>query len=180
MQKGISKEDSSVEFTERTVSASLQLPSGSEYVLEVDLFDKIKPGESKVFYRPTKVEIKLAKAVPDVQWPALEREAAVAPPPAVATTAKPPSAYAGKKDWESVERELKAEEEAEEPEGEEALNKLFRQIYAKADEKTRMAMNKSFQTSGGTVLSTNWGEVEKTDYEKERKAPEGMEWRKWG
>jgi suppressor of G2 allele of SKP1 len=36
-------------------------------------------------------------------------------------------------------------------------------------------MIKSFQTSGGTVLSTNWNEVEKKDYEnKDRpKAPEG-------
>lgn len=36
------------------------------------------------------------------------------------------------------------------------------------------------QTSGGTVLSTNWDEVAKKDYEQERQAPEGMEWRKWG
>lgn len=40
-------------------------------------------------------------------------------------------------------------------------------------------MNKSFQTSGGTVLSTNWDEVAKADYEKERQAPSGMEWRSW-
>jgi hypothetical protein len=41
-------------------------------------------------------------------------------------------------------------------------------------------MVKSFQTSGGTVLSTNWEEVAQRDYEKERTAPDGMEWRKWG
>jgi SGS domain len=40
-------------------------------------------------------------------------------------------------------------------------------------------MNKSFQTSGGTVLSTNWGEVAVQDYEKERQAPTGMEWRNY-
>ena len=43
-----------------------------------------------------------------------------------------------------------------------------------ANEETRRAMNKSFQTSGGTVLSTNWDEVGTTDYEKERQAPNGM------
>ena len=40
-------------------------------------------------------------------------------------------------------------------------------------------MNKSFQTSGGTVLSTNWKEVGEKDYEKERQAPKGVEWRNW-
>ena len=48
-----------------------------------------------------------------------------------------------------------------------------------ANEDTRRAMNKSFQTSGGTVLSTNWGEVGEKDYEKERQAPEGMQWKNW-
>jgi suppressor of G2 allele of SKP1 len=42
-----------------------------------------------------------------------------------------------------------------------------------------MAMMKSYQTSGGTVLSTNWDEVEGTDYEKDIQAPKGMEVKKW-
>lgn len=40
-------------------------------------------------------------------------------------------------------------------------------------------MVKSFQTSGGTVLSTNWGEVKDKDYEKTVEAPKGQEVRKW-
>ena len=42
-----------------------------------------------------------------------------------------------------------------------------------------MAMKKSFQTSGGTVLSTNWKEVSSKNYEEEKQAPKGMEWRTW-
>jgi suppressor of G2 allele of SKP1 len=40
-------------------------------------------------------------------------------------------------------------------------------------------MIKSYQTSGGTVLSTNWSEVKQADYEKNRTAPKGMEWKTW-
>jgi len=30
------------------------------------------------------------------------------------------------------------------------------------------------------VLSTNWGEVGTKDYEDEKSAPDGQEWKKWG
>lgn len=40
-------------------------------------------------------------------------------------------------------------------------------------------MNKSFQTSGGTVLSTNWKEVSHKNYEEEKQAPKGMQWQTW-
>jgi len=87
--------------------------------------------------------------------------------------------YSSTKDWNKIEQNLRKDEENEKPEGDEALQKLFRDIYGKANPDTRRAMNKSFQTSGGTVLSTNWNEVSGKDYEKERTAPKGMEWKNW-
>jgi suppressor of G2 allele of SKP1 len=58
---------------------------------------------------------------------------------------------------------------------------MFKQIYANASEDTKRAMMRSYITSGGTVLSTNWDEVKDKDYEgKDRpSAPKGQEWKKW-
>lgn len=39
-------------------------------------------------------------------------------------------------------------------------------------------MIKSYQTSGGTVLSTNWKEVAERDYEKDLTAPKGQDVKK--
>ena len=80
-------------------------------------------------------------------------------------------------DWDALEAELAAEEAEEKPEGDAALNQLFQDIYGKADDDTRRAMNKSFQESGGTVLSTNWGEIgaKKTEVQ----PPTGMEAREY-
>jgi len=41
---------------------------------------------------------------------------------------------------------------------------FFKEIFQNADPDKRKAMIKSFQTSGGTALSTDWGDVSKKDY----------------
>ena len=93
-----------------------------------------------------------------------------------------PNPYSSRKkpeDWDRVNLEAKKEEEEEKPEGSAALQKMFAQIYGDADDDTKRAMMKSYQTSGGTVLSTNWKEVREKDYEKEIQAPNGQEVRRW-
>lgn len=59
-----------------------------------------------------------------------------------------------KKNWDAIIDEFEKEEEKEQ-----GINELFKQIYESGNDDVRRAMNKSFQESGGTVLSTNWSNV---------------------
>jgi len=75
-----------------------------------------------------------------------------------------PSANKSKNfNYDQLDKDMAKELNADKPEGEGAMNALFQQIYAGADEETKRAMIKSYQTSGGTVLSTNWDEVSAKD-----------------
>lgn len=181
----------------KLISSEQEIPQ-EEVVIHKSLWAQIDCEKSKYTLYKTKVEIILAKIDQEI-WPALEASgapklpsaSAVIPPPALSNsegvqleagrTDKPmiPKPYSSKKDWEKLGSQISKELDEEKPEGEEALQKLFQQIYKDATPETKMAMKKSFQTSGGTVLSTNWNEVSGTDYEKQRQAPKGMEWRNW-
>jgi len=148
-------------------------------VMNLKLFGKIDNMSTVTRFLSSKVELKLKKKQA-AQWGDLGAEVKTAK--SVILEKDPPknTPYAGGKDWNQIDKQITADLEKDKPEGEEALNKLFADIYGKATPETRKAMNKSMQTSGGTVLSTNWGEVEKEDYEKTRQAPDGVEWKKWG
>jgi len=149
------------------------------------------PAAVSVDVNAYKIEITAKKIVPG-EWPAYEANTAtvptapLAPEPVVrpntATPSVDPRTYPSSKkkvDWETLEQQAKKDEEDEKPEGEAALHKLFQKIYSGASEETRRAMIKSYQTSGGTVLSTNWKEVGQKDYTKDRQAPKGQEFVNW-
>lgn len=59
-----------------------------------------------------------------------------------------------KKNWDAIIDEFEKEEEESQ-----GVNELFKQIYQAGNEDVRRAMNKSFQESAGTVLSTTWANV---------------------
>nr|XP_045582817.1 protein SGT1 homolog isoform X1 [Procambarus clarkii] len=181
--KNLKKEDVKIDFTDKTVSVSAPLPSGSEYSLELDMCHPINPSGSSFRVVPSKIEVKLKKA-DGIRWTALEGDGAtpsVKSNPTAASTdgkiASYPSSSTKKHDWNKLEAEVKKEEEEEKLEGDAALNQLFQKIYGQGSDETRRAMNKSFMESGGTVLSTNWKEV--AGQKVEVKPPDGMEYKQW-
>ena len=132
----------------------------------------------------TKIEIKLAKAS-GIRWPELEGDGADPLKPAGAaaasssstTTVKPSYPSSSGKDWNAIGAAIEKEYEEDKKEGEAALNDMFQKIYMEGNDDLKKAMNKSFSESGGTVLSTNWGDIKKDKVD--CKPPEGMEFKKW-
>jgi len=175
--KKLSSDQVKVEFGEATLSVSVKLPVGSEYSLELDLAHPILPLQSSYKIMSTKLEIKLKKSE-GVRWAALEGDGSVPLPggSVVPTSSTVKAPYASGRDWSAIEKALAAEAE-EKKEGEAALNEMFQKIYGDANDDVKRAMNKSFQESGGTVLSTNWAEIGKEKVEV--KPPDGMEWKKY-
>jgi suppressor of G2 allele of SKP1 len=137
---------------------------------DIQLSNFIVPEKSSFKVLSQKIEISLFKEI-DFTWVNLDTKSA-------SYVQSYPSSYKNKVDFNAVDREIAYEMRNEKPEGNEAMMKLFQEIYSNANEETRRAMMKSYATSGGTVLSTNWGEVKDKDYEgKDRPtAPDGQEW----
>jgi suppressor of G2 allele of SKP1 len=157
-----------IEADEYRIEVSAVSTSNQEYHLIVNLLQPIDPGATSTRVTPSHVEVTLRKKSA-VNWVAVEAAALTQP-------LKYPSSK--KKDWSHLDQDLERELKQEKPQGDEALMSLFRQIYENADENARRAMNKSYQTSSGTALSTNWEEEAQKDYgNKDRlPAPPGQEW----
>jgi suppressor of G2 allele of SKP1 len=154
--KGLAKDAAQITFEPRSVSISLKLPTGSDYVYDLDsLSFEIVPSECTYKVMSTKVEIKLKKERQGIKWHVLEGDDAAVESISLASAAPPSYPTSSKKgatNWDALAKKV----EDDKPEG---ANALFQMLYKDADEDTRRAMMKSFTESNGTVLSTNWKEV---------------------
>jgi suppressor of G2 allele of SKP1 len=98
-----------------------------------------------------KIEIKLKKAIENFNWVVLESATGqitgVGVPmqaPTVSSVPAYPSSSKSKKNWDKIDTVCEKELKSDKPEGDAALNDLFKQIYGRADEATRRAMIKSY------------------------------------
>lgn len=192
LAKGAPKDKVTVDFDKDSLSVSFPVEgSGSEYSFNLDpLYAQIDPAASKFRVTPTKVEITLKKAASGMKWKTLEGDRTVeaaggststiphhilsSKPAPDSAPAYPTSSRSGAKNWDKVAAEDL--DDKDEIEGDETSH-FFKKLYGGATPEQQRAMMKSYQESGGTVLSTDWNNVGSKTVVPE--PPEGMEAKKY-
>jgi suppressor of G2 allele of SKP1 len=156
------------------------------------LFSHIDKLKSSFRITPHKIEIVLHKSTPGLKWSSLEGIAPIestdSPMCAAEATPKipeevlkgpakapayPTSSRKGPTNWEKILDAHEAGEEDEDPD----VDNFFKKLYKDADPDTRRAINKSYQESNGTALSTSWADV--GNRKVETTPPQGLEAKKW-
>lgn len=189
LAKGAPKDNTTVDFEFDAVHVSFPITdSSSNYNFSADpLYASIDPSQSKFRVTPNKVEITLKKASPGVKWHSLEdpertvtsnTEASSKPIPSHVISARPQesapayptSSKSGAKNWDKLAAEDL--DDKDEIEGDETSH-FFKRLYKDATPEQQKAMMKSYQESGGTVLSTDWSKVGTGTVHAE--PPDGME-----
>ncbi|SCM20507.1 calcyclin binding protein, putative [Plasmodium chabaudi chabaudi] len=131
------------------------------YPLEKFFFSKIIPSKTAITITPMKIELSLEKDIKELKWDQLEKKTNNDVSEKDENVLNP---FTGK----SIQEWTKFAQSIGEDEDNQSIDHFFRKIYKDGDDDLKRAMIKSFQTSNGTVLSTNWKDVQNKDYEKEK------------
>jgi len=178
--KGMKTEDVDIKCESKKIICNMTLPDGEKWDKEWFLWGTIKNKKMRMSVNKVKVEVVVPKKK-RADWESLQDKEHETEEESVQRRGNVFTEAIHQKDkrtvqyWNDLDKEMFKEEDEEKVPGQDALDKLFKQIYRDATPEKRRAMMKSYQTSGGTVLSTDWGEVSKTDYEKNISPPDGME-----
>lgn len=192
LAKNVPKEKATVEIEKDSLDISYPLANGNDFNYNLlPFYAEVDPTTSSYRITPTKIEVVLKKATPGVKWKTLEGELkseakashADGSTEVIADRTKqtteaapsyPTSSKSGAKNWDKVVVDDLGEED--DYEGDET-SRFFKQLYKGAGEDAQRAMMKSYQESGGTVLSTDWSSVGNKFIAPE--PPEGMEAKKY-
>lgn len=192
LAKNVPKEKAVVEIGKDSLDITYPLANGSDYNFSLlPFYAEVDHEKSTYRITPTKIEVVLKKAQPGVKWKQLEGEAQQnretgstsvtegeagnkSAKPTESAPSYPTSSKTGSKNWDKlVTANLDDDDDIE---GDES-SRFFKSLYQGAGEDARRAMMKSYQESGGTVLSTDWGSVGSKFVAPE--PPEGMEEKKY-
>lgn len=193
LAKGVPKDKATVDISKDSLSISFPIEAtGSDFDYTLDPFyAEVDPAQSSYRVLSTKIEVSLKKATPGVKWHALEGDRKVDASTEAKTTipshilsekstnleaapAYPTSSKSGVKNWDKLAKDDLSDDD--DVEGDEAT-RFFKKLYKGAGEEQQRAMMKSYQESGGTVLSTDWNSVGSKFVAPE--PPEGMEAKKY-
>ncbi|KAJ3321787.1 hypothetical protein HDV06_003936 [Boothiomyces sp. JEL0866] len=170
--KNLKQDQVQVDFSDSSLTVTAKMDASRESQVDFDpLFLPVDPSASSYEVLSTKIEVKLKKANIGTRWELLQGQ-----PSGLLTTMNTstsaahsyPSSAKNKVDFNAVDKAV----EEDKLEGEQALNKLFQDIFKNGSDETKKAMMKSFQESNGTCLSTNWDEVKQKKVEVT--PPDGM------
>lgn len=156
MVKHVPEKNVQVEFSKKALHVRIQ-GDVSPYEEMFQLYGDIDPPSCSYRVLGSKIEIRLRKAEPGVQWPSLYRSDEK---PQIAVGNVDGDQKPRAKNWDSID--------VGEDEAEGDVLGFFQKIFAGADEDTRRAMMKSYVESGGTSLSTNWKDVGSKDFSAEQ------------
>ncbi|KAF1968751.1 SGS-domain-containing protein [Bimuria novae-zelandiae CBS 107.79] len=190
LAKNVPKDKTTIEIEKDSLDITYPLANGNDFNYSLlPFFADVDPAHSTYRITPTKIEVVLKKAQPGQRWKTLKGEpkrsgmeetlevgTAPAKPTKLveAVPSYPTSSKTGVKNWDKVAAADLGDED--EYEGDET-SRFFKHLYKGAGEDAQRAMMKSYQESGGTVLSTDWSNVGSKFIAPE--PPEGMEEKKY-